>query len=124
MPEREIDEKWREMKERVTEIMKKGSEVKENNFRKGWWDKECEEGKRKVRMELRKWRRGEGLTETHRKEKSRYNHMIEDKKRKENERWKRQIQKIRRTGLGGDKKKEKKERSKRRDENGRMGKVF
>lgn len=35
MPEREIDEKWREMKERVTEIMKKGSEVKENNFRKG-----------------------------------------------------------------------------------------
>lgn len=64
------------------------------------------------------------MTETYRKEKSRYNHMIEDKKRKENERWKREIQKIRGTGLGGDKKNEKKERSKQRDENRRMGKVF
>lgn len=47
--------RWKKMKERIVKLFreKKGR----SNLEKGWWDEECIEDKRKVRRELRKWRR-------------------------------------------------------------------
>lgn len=55
------------------------------------WDEECEEKKREVRVELRRWRKdGED------KEGYREREMCERKKREENDRWEKEMEQVRR----------------------------
>lgn len=45
----------------------------------------------KVRAELRRWRRKGGSSEEYREEKQRYKRICEEKKKKEIERWEKEI---------------------------------
>ena len=66
--------------------------------RRGWWDKECKEEKWKVRRELGRWRGEGGDGKEYRKEKKDYKIMCEGKKRKEVERWEREIEGLKTEG--------------------------
>lgn len=62
--EKSIEEEFKEMKDRVKEILKKDNETKQEKYKigSGWWDKECKEKKeRKKRikkMEKGRWMQG------------------------------------------------------------------
>ena len=45
-------------------------------------DEECVEGKKKVRKELRRWRKGKGDGDSYREDKLKYKKLIEKKKKK------------------------------------------
>lgn len=47
-------------------------EEEKGEKRRSWWDEECKEGKRRIRRELRKWRREEGGGEKYRIERLKY----------------------------------------------------
>lgn len=55
-----IEEEWEEIKGKIKVAM---SEMKRNSKeegRKGWWDEECRKKKKKVRKELRDWKKDKG----------------------------------------------------------------
>jgi len=85
-----VEEQWREMSGRVKRTLKEIEEDREREAgrsrRKGWWDAECREEKRKVRRKLREWRRGVVEEEEYRKGKREYIRLCERKKREEGER--------------------------------------
>lgn len=45
------------MRGKVVEVMGRVEGERKGRKRKGWWDEECRQVKKKVRKELRKWRR-------------------------------------------------------------------
>lgn len=98
MMEKELKEEWERMEERL----KKAVEETEEKVRKGeggktgWWDKECEEKKREVRKELRRWRKEGGEGREYRKGKLEYKEMCERKKREENDRWEKKAAEVKR----------------------------
>ena len=91
-----VDEEWGELKERIKGAVGK-SVVKGGEMRRkeGWWDKECREEKSKVRKELRKWRREGGDGMVYRERKRGYGRLCEEKRKKEVERWERELEGVR-----------------------------
>lgn len=59
----------------------------ERKVEEGWWDKECEMKKRRVRRSLRNWREGRWGGQIYRKEKREYKELCERKKQEENKIW-------------------------------------
>jgi len=55
--------------------------------RRGWWDADCRECKRRARKELRQWRGGRGGEDRYRMVKKEYKELCERKRREESERW-------------------------------------
>lgn len=45
------------MKGKIKEVLEEGNKEKGKGNRRGWFDEECKEEKKKLRRELRKWRR-------------------------------------------------------------------
>ena len=86
------------MKRKVQRILEKGSKGKGEGMRRGWWDEECMEGKKRVRKELRKWRGKTGDGNIYREEKLKYKKLIEKKKKEENEKWEKEVKGIRTEG--------------------------
>jgi len=81
--ERRVEQEWKEMKERIERIFKKYKKEVGKGNRRGWWDEECREKKKKVRRELRKWRRkDDGDKNGYVKGKGRYRKLCEMKRRK------------------------------------------
>lgn len=89
----DVEKEWERL--RVKESLKKIEEKDRKEEKKGWWDRECKEGKLQVRAELRKWRKGGGNSEEYREKKLRYKRMCEEKKKKEIERCKTEIKEAR-----------------------------
>jgi len=85
------------MEERLKRTLKEVEEVRENGIKvgrkRGWWDEECREEKKKVRRALRKWRWSVGEEEKYRKGKRKYREMCNRKKREENLRWESEVEK-------------------------------
>jgi len=78
---------WEVVKGEVQRILQEGQGSEGREKTRGWWDKECREGKRGVRKELRKWRREGGEGDGYRESKREYNKLCERKKKEESERW-------------------------------------
>lgn len=87
-----LEEQWREMEKRIKETEEVESKRYEGNrIKVGWWDGDCKEAKRKVRMKLREWRKkGE---EEYRGRKKEYREICKKKKREWNEEWERKVKK-------------------------------
>lgn len=80
--EEEIEKEWGRIEEKLRKAMTE-TEKKMRKRRIGkreWWDEECEEEK-KVRGELRKWRREGGEGEEYRKMRIEYKKLCDKKKR-------------------------------------------
>lgn len=75
----------KETLEKIKSILRKwGKEEKrENKNLRGWWDKECREGKKQARKELRRWKRGEIDEKEYKRKKKMYKELCERKKREE-----------------------------------------
>ncbi|XP_076287327.1 uncharacterized protein LOC143212411 [Lasioglossum baleicum] len=88
-----LQEDWEGLKGKILEAigeMGKNEKIK----RKGWWDEECRVGKQLAREELRKWRKegGDGLA--FRERKREYQKLCEERKKKEREKWEKEIEGI------------------------------
>jgi len=96
--EKGLEEDWRGMERKIKEALEEGERIgKEKEKRRlGWRDRECEEKKREVRRELRKWRKGRGSGEGYRRIKREYKRLCEEKRKVENERWEREAMEVRR----------------------------
>ncbi|XP_076301689.1 uncharacterized protein LOC143219703 [Lasioglossum baleicum] len=86
-------EDWEGLKGKIMEVigeMGKNEKIK----RKGWWDEECRVGKKLAREELRKWRKegGDGLA--FREKKREYQKLCEERKKKEREKWEKEVEGI------------------------------
>lgn len=81
-------------KRRVKEVLEKGYKVKEGEKRRRWWDIKCDEEKRKIRAELRRWRRRKEDVQIYREAKERHKKLLEEKRKKENEKWMKEIGEI------------------------------
>lgn len=93
-----IEEKKEEMKRKIKVAL---GEVKRNSKegrRKGWWDKECREEKKKVRKDLSDWKRGRRHGGRYRCAKSKYKEKCRQKKTESNEKWMQWIKEIRTKG--------------------------
>lgn len=84
--EEEVEKEWEKLKGRIGESLEKIEEKDKEEGKRGWWNKECREEKKRVRSELRRWRKEGGGGEGYRKEKLIYKRMCEEKKRREVER--------------------------------------
>lgn len=84
-----------EVRERIQTLEEVESKRYEGNRRKvGWWDGDCKEAKRKVRMKLREWRKkGE---EEYRGRKKEYREICKKKKREWKEEWERKVKEVKR----------------------------
>ena len=97
--EKGIQEEWKELKERVRgAIGTTGAGGKKDGKKGGWWDKECREEKSRVRKELRRWRREGGEGKEYRERKKEYKVMCEGKKRKEVEKWEKEVEGVKTEG--------------------------
>jgi len=77
--------------------MKNDGKWEEKRNKKGWWNEEYRERKRKVRRELRKWREG-GKGDRYRLLKKEYKELCEEKKKEEKERIIREVGKTKTEG--------------------------
>lgn len=93
--EGEVEKGWGKLKKRVGEMARKVEKELKGGERKGWWDEECKEQKRKVREELRRWKEQGGEGGKCKMMKSEYRKLCEEKKRKEGERWEKEIEGVR-----------------------------
>ncbi|EZA51989.1 hypothetical protein X777_09448 [Ooceraea biroi] len=82
-----VEEEIEKMNERIKEAMVRKGEGEGEEKRRGWWDEECIEEKKKVRRELRNWRKGRGDKRMYRKKRLEYGKICERKKKEENDRW-------------------------------------
>ncbi|KMQ85912.1 hypothetical protein RF55_15274 [Lasius niger] len=97
--DKEIDEELGRRIKQITEELKKGEKESTEGKRRGWWDQECEEKRKKVwRKVLRKWRKEEGIGEGYRRLKGEYKLLCKRKKEEENERLLREAQEARTEG--------------------------
>lgn len=60
-------------------------ERKGGEGKRGWWDEECKEKKKEVRIKLREWRRWSKQEQEYKRGKRKYRDMCEKKKREESE---------------------------------------
>ncbi|XP_067209971.1 golgin subfamily A member 6-like protein 2 [Linepithema humile] len=86
----DMEKEWKELEGRLKLAIK---ETEKEQDRKeegkgGWWDKECEEKKREVRGEMRRWRKRTGEEERYKKSKLEYKELCRWKKKEKNDRWK------------------------------------
>lgn len=94
-----VEEEWGEKEEKIRGVLKEMEKQREGKKReRGWWDKECKEKKREVRMELREWRRSNKGGEVYKEKKQKYKMLCEEKKREETERWEKEAEQVRREG--------------------------
>lgn len=72
------------MKRKVKEAVEwmKRDRKKGIGEKKGWWDKECREEKRKMRWAFRSWRKGRRQKQDYKKEKKKYKEMCKRKKKR------------------------------------------
>lgn len=89
-----MEREWEEIKERIGRALEKVEKGKKVRGKRGWWDDECREGKKKVRRELRKWRKGKGSGDRYRKEKKVYKELCEEKKERARRGWEREVLKV------------------------------
>lgn len=75
---REVGEEWREVKRKINREMEEEEGIG-NEERKGRWDEKCKECNRKVRKELKKWRRKGGKVKMYRGRKKEYKEVCERK---------------------------------------------
>ena len=94
---RGIQEEWKELRDRIKGAIKEVGQGGERRERRGWWDKECKEEKGKLRRELRRWRREGGDGKEYRIKKE-YALLCEGKKRKEMEKWEKEVEEVRTEG--------------------------
>ncbi|XP_071572354.1 uncharacterized protein [Temnothorax nylanderi] len=98
---RDLQEEIEEGTMKIRKVIEENEDKSEKGAiknRRGWWDEECTEGKRGVRRELRKWRKGKGEVERYRERKKEYRDMCERKKKEEKERMIREIEEARTEG--------------------------
>ena len=98
MGEGEVGRICEKVRRQIIEILKRGRKERGVAIRKSWWDEECEGKKRAVRKALRRWRRGEGCRQRYKEEKLEYKKLVERKKKEENEKWERELRKIKTEG--------------------------
>ncbi|XP_067214151.1 uncharacterized protein [Linepithema humile] len=93
-----MGEEWDSLESRIKQALKETEEElgKGEERRKGWWDEECVREKKRVRKELRDWRRKGGEGERYKREKREYGKLCERKKEEENRRWERRAEEARR----------------------------
>ncbi|XP_076301434.1 uncharacterized protein LOC143219315 [Lasioglossum baleicum] len=86
-------EGWEGLRGKIKEVI---GEVGKNEKikRKGWWDEECRVGKKLAREELRKWRKEGGNGIAFREKKREYQKLCEEKKKKEREKWEKEVEGI------------------------------
>jgi hypothetical protein len=86
-----VEKEWEEIDKIINGALEESEKRwgREEGKVRGWWDKECEEKKKEVSGELRKWRKGLGEGEEFMKRKKEYREMCERKKKEKNERWER-----------------------------------
>ena len=89
---RGIQKEWRELSDKIKWVIRKVRRGGERVGRCGWWDKESKEKKCKGRRELRRWKREGGDGKEYRNKKKEYRLMCEGKKRKEVERWEKEVE--------------------------------
>jgi len=85
----EVEERIRKVIERIERERRK-----EGKGEKGWWDEDCWRKKKEMRRILRAWRKGRGDRWEHQKGKREYKELCEEKKKKENERWEREVEEV------------------------------
>lgn len=61
--------------------------VKGRGEKRGWWDRKCNEKKKEVRREIRRWRRIGGEGKEYKERRKEYRELYERKKKEENEKW-------------------------------------
>ncbi|XP_024867350.1 uncharacterized protein LOC112451550, partial [Temnothorax curvispinosus] len=93
-----VEEEWQGLKRKIREVLREVNGRGKRSGRKGWWDEECREGKKRVGNMLRKWRREGGEGDSYREEKQRYKKLCEGKKRREMEKWEAEVKQIRTEG--------------------------
>lgn len=93
--EKSIEEEFKEMKDRVKEILKKDNETKQEKYKvgSGWWDKECKE-KKERKKRIKKWRKGDGCREACKEEKMKYKRLLKMKRKEESKKLEKEIQKV------------------------------
>ncbi|KMQ85710.1 hypothetical protein RF55_15573 [Lasius niger] len=84
----EVGEEIKKLNEKVRRVIEEGEKKEREGERryKERWNEECEEKKKEVRQELRKWRKGDRYREVKRE----YKEMCERKKKEEGEKWMRE----------------------------------
>jgi len=92
-----IQEVMGEIEERIKVVIKRIEKErrKEGKRKEGWWDEDCWRKKKEVRRILREWRKGKGDRREYQKKKREYKELCEENKRKENERWEREMEGVR-----------------------------
>jgi len=85
------------MEERLKGTLKEVEAVRGDDRKMGrkrsLWDEECREEKKKVRRMLRMWRRSVGGEKEYRKRRRKYREMCNRKRREENLKWEREVEK-------------------------------
>jgi len=85
--ENEGGKEWETLKKEIQGVLQEGQGGEGEVGRRGWWDAECREYKRRVRRELRQWRGRRGGGDRYRMVKREYKELCERKRREESERW-------------------------------------
>lgn len=84
---RKVQERINSLKEKLTVLRREEmTEHEKERKGKGWWDGECREKKKEMRMKLRLWRREKEEKDKYRKVKREYKKLCEKKKEEEKER--------------------------------------
>jgi len=83
-----VEEEIEEATTRMRGAIKEEKEDKEGRGRKvkGWWDEECREKKKEVRLELRRWRKEKEEGGKYSSSKREYKEVCERKRKEESER--------------------------------------
>ncbi|XP_070518835.1 uncharacterized protein [Cardiocondyla obscurior] len=89
-----LGKKIKGVKKVVKKVMEKRKKERKEQAKEVWWDKECREGKKKVKEELEKWRRKESNGEEYRKARSIYKKLCKEKKGIEKNRWEKKIEAV------------------------------
>lgn len=77
---------WEKIKEGIQGMLKKGQGADRGGKRKGgWWDEECRKCKKRLREDLRKWKKWRGGR--YRECRREYEELCERKRKEKNERW-------------------------------------
>ncbi|KZC05357.1 hypothetical protein WN55_05906 [Dufourea novaeangliae] len=93
-----VEEEMKRGLEIMREAMEKQGKEEGGKWRSRWWDQECEEKKKEARKEMRKCRKGKTDRLSYEEKKREYKKLCEEKKREENEKWEREVEKARTEG--------------------------
>lgn len=84
---------WERMKGRIKE--EEGNKEKGKGDRRGWFDEECKEEKKKIEKRVEEVEEGEGDGKRYKEKKKEYRKICERKKTEENKKWMRKAQEAR-----------------------------